>query len=475
MMLNRRRFLSQAGAFSGIAAGWPAEGRAQSAETVEKVLVVFKTHLDLGFTDMAAAVIRTYFDRFIPAVLDLRERIEREGVKDRYVWTTGSWLVYEYLEKASAENRRRMERAIEARDFAWHGLPFSTHTELMDGSLARLATSYAARLDRRFGRTTVAAKMTDVPCHSRGIVPVLAEAGVELLHIGANEASAIPDTPPLYVWRSPEGREVIVLIQHSYGSVAILPGGRTAVSINFTGDNRGPHTVQQIAEIYAKARRDFPNAQVTAADLNAVAAALRPLKATLPVVTEETGDTWIHGPGSDPLVMAHFRELSRLRREWIANGKLAANGDVDAAFGVHLLRVPEHTWGLSIAKLNHWDVYAMDAFRAARDLPEFRLMEKSWAEKRANVDAAVTALPPPLAAEATARLTALGPRRPDVKNARRTRRRQRRFRHRALPHRVRPEDRRHPPSRAARHRAALGGRRSGARAVFLPDVFGRGL
>jgi hypothetical protein len=97
------------------------------------------------------------------------------------------------------------------------------------------------------------------------------------------------------------------MIQHSYGSVMILPGGRTAVSINFTGDNQGPHTVKQIAEIYGKLRKQFPRARVMASDLNALAAELRPLRPGLPVVTQELGDTWIHGPGSDPLLIARFR------------------------------------------------------------------------------------------------------------------------------------------------------------------------
>jgi hypothetical protein len=111
--------------------------------------------------------------------------------------------------------------------------------------------------------------------------------------------------------------------------------------------------------------------------------------------------------------MARFREISRLRREWIAEGKLAASGDVDMAFGQRLLCVPEHTWGLTIGTLKRSDAYAMEAFRAARRRPEFELLEKSWEEKRANLDQAVSVLPPGLRAEANTRLTALRPARSD--------------------------------------------------------------
>ncbi len=420
--MNRRDFLAGTSAASALMAfrPHPLSGERPLAEpAVERVHVIFKTHLDIGFTDRVARVIQTYFERFIPAVLSLSEQIARDHRQDRYIWTTGSWLIYRYLEEASRTNRKRMERAIEAGDFVWHGLPFSTHTELIDGSLFRLATMYSARLDQRFHRNTLAAKMTDVPGHSRGLVPVLAEAGLELLHIGKNEGSTAPDVPPLFVWKSPEGSELMVLYQHSYGNVDMLPGGRTAVSVNFTNDNLGPHTPSQIAQIYGTLRKRFPKAKVFASDLNAVAAELRSLRPLLPVVTQEIGDTWIDGPASDPRLMARYREISRLRRKWIDAGNLTANGDADVAFGKHFLCIPEHTWGLSIGHLQHHEAYDMAVFRASRDLPEFRLMEQSWADKCANLDAAIDALPSELATEARSHLQSLQPVHPDWSTVRR--------------------------------------------------------
>jgi hypothetical protein len=409
--MKRRRFLGEIGAISSAIALRPTWVFGQEPpvdEAVEKVLVIFKTHLDIGFTDMAATVMKTYFDHFIPGVLSLSEQIEREHREDRYIWTTGSWLIYRYLEEASPENRRRMERAILAGDFVWHGLPFSMHSELMDRSMFRLGTAFSARLDQRFGRKTVAGKMTDVPGHSRGLVPIMAEAGLELLHIGANDGSAALEVPPLFVWKSPDGSNLMVMYQHSYGGVAVLPGGRTAVSVSFTSDNQGPHTPEQIAQIYGALRKRFSKARVQGSDLNELTAEARLLRPQLPVVTREIGDTWIYGPASDPLLMARFRELSRLRREWIAKGRLSTNGDVDLAFGKRFLCVPEHTWGTGDTN-SHQDVYEMIAFRASRNLPEFRFMERSWAEKRANLDVAVGALPGELAAEAGARLKSLSP------------------------------------------------------------------
>src|SRR5689334_24452348 len=87
----------------------------------------------------------------------------------RYVWTTGSWLLYEYLEQATSEERSRMEKAIAAGDIAWHALPFTWQTELLDATMISGGVGLSRELDRRFGKTTTGAKMSDVPGHTRGL------------------------------------------------------------------------------------------------------------------------------------------------------------------------------------------------------------------------------------------------------------------------------------------------------------------
>ena len=99
--------------------------------TVKRVLVMFKCHFDAGFVDTQTAVVHHYFTEYFPQAIDLANRL-RESGDQRYVWTTGSWLLYEYLEQAHAVERARMEKAIAEGDIAWHALPFTWQTELMD-------------------------------------------------------------------------------------------------------------------------------------------------------------------------------------------------------------------------------------------------------------------------------------------------------------------------------------------------------
>src|SRR5690242_11765100 len=129
----------------------PAKGAPIADDAgIAKVHLVFKTHLDLGFTDLAKNVAANYFAHYIPQAIDLAEALRASGGQERFVWTTGSWLIYEYLEQATAPDRARLEQAIAAGDIVWHGLPFTLHSELLDPSLFRYGLSLAQDLDRRF-------------------------------------------------------------------------------------------------------------------------------------------------------------------------------------------------------------------------------------------------------------------------------------------------------------------------------------
>lgn len=389
---------------------------ADEATGVETVHIIFKTHLDIGFTDYARNVVRQYHTRFIPQALATAEALRERGGAERMIWTTGSWLIYEHLEQAAPAERERMIAAIGRGDIVWHGLPFTTHSEVMDPSLFRFGLSLAADLDRRFGRRTIAAKMTDVPGHTRGIVPLLAEAGIAFLHIGVNPGSETPDVPPVFVWQDPSGADVIVMYERgSYGDLKVIPGMRDALYFAHTGDNLGPHTPEQVVDVYATLQARFPHAAIVASTLDAFADKLLAIKGDLPVVRDEIGDTWIHGIGSDPLRISHFRELQRLRARWLEEGALADDSAI-SAFSRSLMMVPEHTWGLDEKVfLGDVETYAAEDFLPVRGTGKYRILEDSWLEQRAYLDSAVAALgESEVARQARAALAALAPRVPST-------------------------------------------------------------
>ncbi len=409
--INRRTFLQGAAAVGGALLLSSTASFAAPAVPVKTIYAVFKCHLDIGFTDTQAGVFRKYFDQYIPQAIDTAATLRAAGGAERYVWTLGSWLMYQYLEQATAAQRTRAAQAVADGDLVWHALPFNWESEMLDRSLMEASLGFSAALDQRFGTKTIGAKLTDVPCHTRGLIGPLAQAGVTLLDIGVNPASTPPNVPALFRWRNPEGAEVMVMYHLSdYGGILAVPGGDVAVSVNVRGDNSGVHSPDEIKKIYAELRHQFPGARIVASGLNTVAAALEPYRSALPVVTQEIGDTWVYGCASDPVKVAQYRELSRLRREWLADGRLIAASPADLAWIRWLILAPEHTWGCDIkTTLGDWNIYTPAELKAARGKPNFQKVEGTWAEKRANIQTAVAALPPALEKQARARLARLAP------------------------------------------------------------------
>ena len=155
--------------------------------------VIFKTHLDIGFTDLAVNVKKTYFEHFIPKVLTLRERIAEEGREERNKWSAGSWLVY------AIRNRRRRRTGGE-----WSAplrRPTSCGMDCLSrrthGTVGQLVISAGGGLFGAAGPALWARnhRRQDDGCSRSlpAIVPIMAQQGIELLHIGVNEASAMPD------------------------------------------------------------------------------------------------------------------------------------------------------------------------------------------------------------------------------------------------------------------------------------------
>ncbi|MCX6056317.1 MAG: DUF5054 domain-containing protein [Chloroflexi bacterium] len=311
----------------------------------KNIHLVFKTHLDVGFTNYASVVVDNYFKKYIPASLNLARQMRDSDKPERFIWTTGSWLIYEFLEQASGAERTKMEKGIELGEIVWHALPFSTHTELMDPELFRFGLSLSQTLDQRFGKKTIAAKLTDVPGHTRGIIPLLAEAGVIFLHIGVNPGSTVPDVPHLFNWKDESGAELMVMYESGYGSTFVIDGMEDSLAFGHTIDNAGPQSPEQVLDVYREKRALFPGANIFVSTLDRFAQKLEAVRNTLPVVEQEIGDTWIHGIGSDPIKVSRYRELLRLRSEWLNGGKTSYVDGRFLNFNRRLLLVPEHTWG----------------------------------------------------------------------------------------------------------------------------------
>lgn len=380
---------------------------------IKRVLVMFKCHFDAGFIDTQANVVHRYFSEYFPRAIQTASDLRAEG-SHRYVWTTGSWLLYEYLEQASPEDRKRTEQAIAQGDIAWHALPFTWQTEMLDQSMIAGGLALSQSLDRRFGSVTTGAKMTDVPGHTRGLIAPLEAHGVKFLDIGVNDASSTANVPPIFLWKDAAGASLPVMYHAGYGGVTLVPGSDLAIAIVVRGDNSGPHKPEEIAKIYSDLQSRFPSAEITAASLTAIANATAPYRNHLPVVTDEIGDTWIYGIASDPLKVARYREVARLRQSWIAQGKLRVGDATDLALLRHVLLEAEHTWGTDTKTWLDFNNLKPDDLDKMLATKNYEVVQFSWKEKRQDLIDGIATLPEPLRVEAQQAIGKLKPVEPQL-------------------------------------------------------------
>ena len=341
----------------------------------KEVLIIFKTHLDIGFTDYAANVKARYINEFIPNAI--RVGYELKDTDTPFIWTTGSWLIWEALKQ---DTDGKVAKAIEDGIICWHALPCTTHTELMTEKLFEYGLSLSKKMDERFNKHTIAAKMTDVPGHTMGMIPLMKKAGIEFLHIGVNPATPVPPVPPVFKWKCDDD-EIPVMYQKNYGDRMELDN--FVIYFAHTGDNNGPQSGEEIINLYDKAKSEYPDCDVKAATLNDVAVRLREIK-NIPVVDKEIGDAWIHGAGTDPKKMGMYRELLRyIEDKDITDKDLSDN----------LLLIPEHTWGKNLQihfpDMEHWTAKELEEIK---DTPMRLNFEKSWQEQRDYVTAAAKEL-----------------------------------------------------------------------------------
>ena len=405
---------------------------------MKKVIVVSKTHLDLGFTDYAESIRRKYIDTFIPEAIDLAEKVNTQD-KKYFVWTTGSWIIKEALQDEGC--RKKLTRALQKGDIVPHAMPFTTHTELLDTDTLDFGLSIVDALDELRGRKTVAAKMTDVPGHTKGIVPLLAGHGIKLLHIGVNGASALVDVPPCFLWKNGDS-EVVVIYSGAYGGAFESDFVEEILYFDHTLDNHGAPSPEKVLAHFDEIQKQYPDYEITAGTIDDFADVIWEKRDQLPIFEGEMGDSWIHGAATDPYKSASLRVLMALKSKWLSEGSLGRDSEEYKGFSDALLCIAEHTCGMdSKTYFSDYGHYLKKDFIKARkadkvkfrhlfsDWPQsilplvslfdgrrkrgyYSVIEKSWTEQREYVKKALNALCDTHRKEAEEVLASLIPKKP---------------------------------------------------------------
>ena len=287
---------------AGSAARPDAPGKASK---VTDVWVVFKTHFDIGYTDLVTNVLRRYREEMMDKALGIMEADQRLPEAERFAWTVPGWPLAHILGPLQTPERRvRIEQAISDGTLAVHALPFTLHTESLDLEDLVRGLHFSAQIAREHHRPLPrSAKMTDVPEHCWVLPTLLANAGIRFLQIGCNPACQYPRVPRLFHWEGPDGSQVLCNYTPEYGSDLIPPWdwpSQNYLAMIMTGDNHGPPTAEEVRAARSTVAANLPGVRVHIGTLDDFLAALEQEKPELPVVRGDMPDTWIHGLLSMP-------------------------------------------------------------------------------------------------------------------------------------------------------------------------------
>ncbi len=379
--------------------------------SLRKVVAVFKTHFDLGFTDLPHRVMALYTGPMFDAVMGVMQATEDEPPNLQYKWTLPAWPLRYLLHNSSVpENTRASAHVlVETGRLSWHIWPFTTHTAFCGLEDLVRGVHVSRSLSEEFGEWPRSAKQTDVPGHTWILPSLLVRAGVRFLHLGCNPGSHPPHLPRLFWWEGPDGSRLLTYYSVGGYGTSLLPPEDweldTWLALQHTTDNIGPQSSEELARMRAELAERAPGVEFTIGSLDDFADSLfeHPEQLeNLPVVPYDLADTWIHGVGTMPREVARVRALrpKLLELEAIASvvdwGRSAdfqlSNAiapDIDVAYE-QLLLFGEHTWGLDV-KSTIKRVFVGPDFEAARHTEPYKRLEASWEAKAAYVDIAEAA------------------------------------------------------------------------------------
>ncbi len=330
---------------------------------LDEVIVVSKTHFDIGYTDLASKVVDRYRTTMADQALSLVDESRSLPLDQQFSWTLAGWPLAQIMWPGQTPERRdRFVAAMREGRLVSHALPFTTHTESLDLEDLTRGLRYSVEMARLAGQALpTAGKMTDVTSHTWVMATILAHAGVKFFHVGCNEGCSRPEVPLLYWWEGPDGSRVLTMCSAAYGSDLCPPRDwphKSWLCMWMTGDNHGPPNAQEVERLFARAKKDLPGVRVRFGQMSDFAEAILREKPDLPVVRGDMPDTWIHGIGSMPIEtqLAHttrpqigaLESLDTLLRVWGASQSSA--GEVVREAYENTLLFGEHTWGPDVPR-----------------------------------------------------------------------------------------------------------------------------
>ncbi|WP_140939621.1 glycoside hydrolase family 38 N-terminal domain-containing protein [Sphingobacterium lumbrici] len=381
----------------------------QVDSSVKEIVVVFKTHFDIGYTDYAEAVVQQYSTSMMENAFNIIERSKDRLPEKQFVWTVPSWPMLKMINQSLPEVKSKVEEALIKGRFVLHALPFTVETESSDPEALVRGMNISSAISRKYGLSlAIDAKMSDVPSHSWILPTMLSHAGVKFLQIGSNAAPRTPDVPILFWWEGPDGSKLMTMYwKENYGTSLLPPPNwpyKTWLAIMQNGNNAGPPTAETIDKYLAEIQEKIPNAKVSIGRMSDFYDAIMRENPSLPVVRGDMPDTWIHGYMSMP---REVKDSRRVSKDLFSLESLNTLYDIWSPKGYHItellsdaytnkLLFDEHTFGMAMPHGKNGTWSYGDEFKMQRAQGAYTDIEKSWKEKADRVFSADRIVTPSL-------------------------------------------------------------------------------
>jgi alpha-mannosidase len=376
---------------------------------VKEIVVVIKTHFDIGYTHRVKEIVHHYRTDMIDKAMNIMDQSKTLPPEQQFAWTGPGWVMSKVLDDwdgQTPERRRRLDDYVKAGKFQFHALPFTLESDACEPEEMARGFIFSSALCRKYGMPLPrSGKKTDVPSHGGALATVLAHGGVKFMHIGCNWPSGAVKTPGLFWWEGPDGSRVLTLYSNTYGtcvppwmprwycdqdpfistSLAPTPDWPYPVwpAILVTPDNSGPPKAEQVKALFEEATQKLPGVKIRMGTMDDFVDAMLKANPDIPVVKGEMPDTWIHGVMCDPGGIRLSREVhpqiaaaealhTSLHLWGVARPPVAK--EVALAYE-NILLYGEHTWGRA-PSVNQYG----DAFKTANP-KRITELEASWEDK----------------------------------------------------------------------------------------------
>jgi hypothetical protein len=374
------------------------------------IYVVPHSHTDIGYTHLQPEVEDRQVNNLVKGMA-LAEKTKSYPEGARFVWNVEVlWAADLFLPRMDETKRTAFEKAVKTGQVGLNGLYLNVLTGLSRPEELVQATRMATRMASRLGVTIDTAMISDIPGHTWGLVPALAQAGIRYFSTSPNFFDRIGTTQVAsadqpFWWVGPSGRERVLTwnswmgyaLSHTWNArmtpehVASYvdhlaeikyPYDITYIRWSGPGDNAEPEPT--IAEFVKEWNTRYRWPRFIISDQHAPFAALEQRYGnTLPVKRGDWTPYWEDGAGSSARETAMNRASSDRMTQAETLWALRAPdrwpaGDADAAWKKVLLYT-EHTWGAwnSISQpeeafvRDQWTIkrgYAEEADRLSRAL-----------------------------------------------------------------------------------------------------------